>query len=154
MLKEHTKKIKWALSLSLVAAAIFVIVIIFATRSQNGLKTLEINGTKIHVEIATTSQEKEKGLCCRESLPKNQGMLFVYQKPGDHRFWMKDTKIPLDMYWINSSKKIVYLEENVQPNSYPKSFGTNIPSQYILETNAGFAKAHDIKVGDTVVFEN
>jgi len=153
MQNVKTKKIKWALSFSLVASTILVIVLFFATRSQNGFKTVLINGTKIHVEIATTSQDKEKGLCCRDSLPENQGMLFVYEKPGSYRFWMKDTKIPLDMYWLNPTKKIVHIEHDVDPKTYPKSFGTNIPSQFILETNAGFAKAHNIQIGDTIVFE-
>jgi uncharacterized membrane protein (UPF0127 family) len=67
---------------------------------------------------------------------------------------MKDTRIPLDMYWINSEKKIIHIEHSVQPDSYPKSYGPKEPSQYVLETNAGFAKANNIQVGDVVQFEN
>lgn len=136
-------------------AVVLYVVSFFLLHSyhQNNEKLLKINGTKIVIEIATSSQEKQKGLCCRDSLPENQGMLFVYEKPGNYRFWMKDTRIPLDMYWISSEKKIVHIEDNVQPESYKKSFGTDIPSQYVLETNAGFAKKHNIRVGDTVEFD-
>ena len=156
MQNEKTKKTKWALRLrlSIVILVILVASIIIAINSQNQKPTLTINYTVINIEIATTSQEKSRGLCCRKGLVKNSGMLFVYDKPGDYRFWMKDTLIPLDMYWIDSDKKIVHIEHSVQPSSYPKTFGTNIPSKYILETNAGFAKASSIKVGDTVKFDN
>ncbi|HMS31093.1 MAG TPA: DUF192 domain-containing protein [Candidatus Saccharibacteria bacterium] len=154
MQNDVTKKTKLARRL-LVGAVAFIVglsVLFFAIKSQNDLPSVNIGDVVIPVEIATSSQEKQKGLCCRNSLPENQGMLFVYEKPGNYRFWMKDTRIPLDMYWISSEKKIVHIEENVQPESYKKSFGTDVPSQYVLETNAGFAKQHNIRVGDTVEF--
>lgn len=154
MQNEKTKKTKLARRLVASAVIIFAAlsVLFFAIKSQNDLPSVNIGDVVIPVEIATSSQEKQKGLCCRNSLPENQGMLFVYEKPGNYRFWMKDTRIPLDMYWISSEKKIVHIEENVQPESYKKSFGTDVPSQYVLETNAGFAKQHNIRVGDTVEF--
>ena len=115
---------------------------------------LIVGTNKLTVETAKTSEQMQRGLCCRDSLAQHAGMLFVYEKPGDYRFWMKDTKIALDMYWINSQKKIVYIEHNVQPSSYPKTFGTEIPAQYILETNAGYAKSRNIKIGDAVNFNS
>ncbi|MBP9738381.1 DUF192 domain-containing protein [Candidatus Saccharibacteria bacterium] len=124
----------------------------FATSSQKQLIPLIIGGQSLNVEIANTSQKREQGLCCRESLPSDQGMLFVYDSPGDYRFWMKDTQIPLDMFWIDVSKHVVHIEENVQPDSYPQTFGTSTPAQYVLETNAGFAKEYGIKNRDKVAF--
>lgn len=155
MQNEKTKKTKLARRLFAGAAAVLVglSVLFFATRAQNGLPTVRIDGVVVSVEIAKTSQEKQQGLCCRDSLPENRGMLFVYEKPGDYRFWMKDTRIPLDMYWISFEKKIVHIEQNVQPNSFPKHFGSGIKAQYVLETNAGFAKKHNVQVGDTVEFK-
>ncbi len=154
MQNEKTKKTKLARRLVASAVIIFAAlsVLFFAIKSQNELPSVMVGDIVIAVEIAKSSQEKQKGLCCRDSLPENQGMLFVYDMPGNYRFWMKDTRIPLDMYWISSEKKIVHIEENVQPESYKKSFGTDVPSQYVLETNAGFAKQHNIRVGDTVEF--
>lgn len=113
---------------------------------------VKINDTVINIEIAKTSQEKARGLCCRDSLGENNGMLFVYDKPGFYSFWMKDTKIPLDIYWINSDKRIIHIEENVLPASYPKAYVSKQMAQYVLETNAGFTKKYDIAVGDTVGF--
>ena len=132
---------------------LLLLVILFATSSQKRMMTVSVRDFRLNVEIAKTSQKRQKGLCCRESLPANQGMLFVYSKPGNQRFWMKDTKIPLDMFWLNEDKKVVHIERSVQPSSYPKLFGTEIPSQYVLETNAGFAQKHNIHVGDTASFK-
>ena len=154
MQNEKTKKTK--LVRKLVALAIIItfgLIILIAIQSQKNIPTAVINNVEIKLEIATTSQEKIRGLCCRNSLAKNSGMLFVYKTPGDHRFWMKDTLIPLDMYWIDKNNKIVHIEHSVQPSSYPKTFGTKHPSLYTLETNAGFAKIHNIQIGDTVVFK-
>lgn len=155
MQNEKTKKTKLARRLFAGAAAVLVglSLLFIATRSQNRLPTVRIDGVVVSVEIAKTSQEKQQGLCCRDSLPENQGMLFVYEKPGDYRFWMKDTRIPLDMYWISSEKKIVHIEESVQPSSFPKQFESGFRAQFVLETNAGFAKKHNIQVGDTVEFK-
>ncbi len=125
----------------------------FATTTfqKNGNSVL-IGDNKIYVDIAKTQLQQQKGLCCREKLDANRGMLFVYDTPGEYKFWMKDTLIPLDMYWINAEKKIIYIEKNVQPESYPVSFGPNKPAQYVLETNAGYADKRGIKVGDFVTF--
>ncbi len=154
MQNEKTKKTKWALKFVAVVTVVLFsgVLIFFATKSQNDVMTVTINKAELVVEIATTSQEKTQGLCCRDSLPQNHGMLFVYEKPGTHQFWMKDTRIPLDMYWIDASKKIIHIEHSVQPETYPQTFGPEALSQYILETNAGFARAHNIRVGDMVEF--
>lgn len=125
----------------------------FAIQSQKHIAPLSIGGQELTVEIANTSQKRSQGLCCRESLADGQGMLFVYDQPGDYRFWMKDTLIPLDIFWIDADKRIVHIEESVQPESYPESFGSPEPAQYVLETKAGFAKQYDIKNRDKVAFD-
>ena len=173
MQNDETKKIKLAhkelFILAIIALIIFAMLPHFllhsqgqsyksidtknATLSQNRKSTsLSVKNQVLQVDMAYSAQEQQHGLCCRDSLEPDAGMLFVYDKPGDYRFWMKDTRIPLDMYWVNTEKKIVHIEENVQPESYPKSFGSPKPAQYILETNAGFAKKHNIKVGDKIRF--
>lgn len=154
MPNDATKKTKWARNLLLIVGGILILSVIsfFAIKSHKQSNTLVVNNAHIQIEFAKTQQQKARGLCCRDSLPKNSGMLFIYDQPGNYRFWMKNTRIPLDMYWINQENKIVHIEKNVKPETYPKSFGTDIPAQYILETNAGFADTHGIKPGDNVQF--
>lgn len=154
MQSEKTKKIKWARSLALIAviALIPLLVLYFAIKSQYPTKLISVGNAELKVQIATTSQQKERGLCCRDSLPENFGMLFVYEKPGDYHYWMKNTRIPLDIIWLNAQKKIVHIEQNVQPSSYPQRYGANTPSQYVIETNAGYVKRHSVKIGDQLEF--
>ncbi len=149
-----TKKTKSAPKalIKLLTISAYCLLILFAIMSQNEKSTVSINGKKISVEIATSSQEKSRGLCCRESLGENSGMLFVYNASGDFPFWMKDTNIPLDMIWLDSTKKVVHLEEKVQPSSYPKTYSSPIPSKYILETNSGWVEKNAIDIGDRAAF--
>lgn len=149
MPNAKTKKIKSALSallvLTIVGGAFFVSAII----SQN--KTIQISGQSLAVEVADEPAERERGLCCRDSLVSDSGMLFVYDKPGYYSFWMKDTRIPLDIIWVDSAEEIVYIEEYVQPESYPnESFVSESPAQYIIETNAGWVRANGVAIGDSV----
>lgn len=155
MIRANLTKMMFAQRFPLVIfvlAIILLTVFTIATNSQNERTTLSIGGQELQVEIANTSQKRSRGLCCRDSLAENHGMLFVYDQPGDYRFWMKDTRIPLDMFWINSSKQIVHIERDVQPSSYPIAYGTKEPAQYVLETNAGFAEKYHVKNRDIVAF--
>lgn len=153
MQNEKTKKIKWVHKVLLVVAVCLIALgILIAKNSQNDYTTLRVGEQTLKVQIAKTSQKKKAGLCCRDSLPFNQGMLFVYDQPGYYSFWMKDTRIPLDMIWIDSSKQIVHIEHSVAPETYPKTFINPEPAQYILETNAGYAKKYNIKKSDEVAF--
>jgi uncharacterized protein len=119
---------------------------------KNSAHILKINGEAVKVEIADNAALRARGLCCRNQIDENSGMLFIYDKPGDYKFWMKDTKIPLDIIWIDEQKKIVHIEHSVQPETYPKSFGSKSPARYVFEVNAGYAKKHNIKVGDKASF--
>lgn len=150
---EPTKKIKLVhkkLLLFAVATGMIALVLSIFLYVNRQKPNLTIKDVSLVVEVAATETTREKGLCCRKSLPEKRGMLFIFELEGDHRFWMKDTLIPLDIFWINNQKRIVHIERNVQPSSYPDTFGSDQPAKYVLETNAGFAKKHRISIGDPV----
>jgi hypothetical protein len=117
------------------------------------IKTVTINGTKINVELAETSSQRNKGLSGRKKLPEKQGMLFIYDNPSYYSFWMEDMLIPLDFIWINQGK-IVEISENVSPQDYqpPKSLVPKQKVDKVLEVSAGTVKKFDFKVGDEVRF--
>ena len=121
--------------------------------------TVTVGSTPFSVEIATTDEEREKGLSGREKLPENNGMLFVHPQTGQDSHWMKDTKIPLDMIFIDEvmtdegiSKpgKVVHIIENAVPES-TELLSSPVPYRYTLEVNGGAIKKSGIKVGDVVV---
>ncbi len=105
------------------------------------------------VEVAKEKAERVKGLSGREALLKGEGMLFVFEVSDRHGFWMKDMKFPLDIIWIDDNKRVVHIEESVDPNTYPKTFYPEQDSRYVLEIGAGLSAINDIKVGQYVSFE-
>lgn len=70
-------------------------------------ESIKIGGKKYIVQIASTTEEKSNGLQDIESLDANEGMLFVYNEPQTLGFWMKDTKIPLDIIFIDKNNKVI-----------------------------------------------
>ena len=107
------------------------------------------------VELAITPQEQAKGLMFRQELAPNKGMLFIFKQEGDYPFWMKNTKIPLDIIWIDKDKKVVFVGQNTPPcQSDPcNSIGPNKTAQYVLEINANTSQRLGIGVGDQASIE-
>lgn len=108
----------------------------------------------IPVEIADTPYLWSKGLMFRESLPDDGGMLFVFPDEKERAFWMKNTRIPLDMLFISADKRIVSIRKNAVPCTTLAcpSYASGERAMYVLEVNAGFADAHVIGIGDRVDF--
>ena len=119
------------------------------------VKTISIGLTKIQVQIADTTDKRTKGLSGTTSLKANDGMLFIFEGKTNPVFWMKDMLIPLDLIWIGDGK-IVRIDKNV-PIPAPsttenklKTYSAGAPIDYVLEVNAGFSDANNIKVGSAV----
>ncbi|MBN1653046.1 MAG: DUF192 domain-containing protein [Deltaproteobacteria bacterium] len=106
---------------------------------------------RVDVEIARTAEQRRRGLMYRKSLARNRGMLFIFEKPGQLSFWMRNTHIPLDMIFIESGMRILGIVEDTTPLS-DESCSVSGESQYVLEVNAGFAKAHGLCRGVKVEF--
>lgn len=112
------------------------------------------DGTKVKVELATTQQQTERGLMFREKLEKDSGMLFIFPKEEARYFWMKNTLIDLDIIFIGSKGEIKNIASNV-PHSYIAAPEEEIATaegfgKYVLEVNSGFAKTHNLKIGDSL----
>lgn len=112
--------------------------------------TVCLRGKCFQVEVAKTESQRERGLMYREELGKDKGMLFIFDKDGIYPFWMKNTLIPLDMVWINSDNKAVFIAENVQPckNLFCSSVVPSVMAKYVLEVNAGVCQEVGLKLGD------
>ncbi len=106
----------------------------------------------VPVEIARTPAERSRGLMFRISLPENQGMLFLFERPDQLSFWMRNTLIPLDMIFIQDSMQVLGVVENAEPRT---DTGRSVPglSQYVLEMNGGWAQRHGVGPGTKVRFE-
>ncbi|MEJ6791575.1 MAG: DUF192 domain-containing protein [Lacinutrix sp.] len=103
--------------------------------------------TKLDIEIAETPFEIQTGLMYRESMKKNQGMLFVFSNLQERNFYMKNTRFPLDLIYLDHNKTIVSFQENAQPLD-ESSLPSNALAQFVLEVNAGLAQEWLLEVGD------
>jgi uncharacterized membrane protein (UPF0127 family) len=88
----------------------------------------------------------------RESISSDESMLFVFDTPDIYSFWMKDMKFPIDIFWVDEFKHIIFIKEDALPSSFPENFAPQSPAKYVLETQSGFAKKNDVKIGDSVLF--
>jgi uncharacterized membrane protein (UPF0127 family) len=115
---------------------------------------IQIGSKKITVELAESPLQHEKGLMYRESLEKDKGMLFIFNKEETLSFWMKNTYVDLSIAYINQKMKIVDIQEMkatsplevTEPSTYP----SKKPAMYALEMPKGWFKASNIKVGQSL----
>jgi len=117
---------------------------------KNGLATtkMSIGRETFTLEIANTSATREHGLMERDSMPADHGMIFVFKKPDELSFWMKNTRIPLDILYLDEHGKVVSIH---QMKPYDR---TGIPSdglsKYAIELNVGRASQVGAKAGDVL----
>lgn len=102
------------------------------------------------VELADTESEREQGLSERDSMPQNHGMLFDFKQDGIWKMWMLKMRFNLDIAWLDANGKVVYMRENLTPDTFPNVFIPDVNARYVLEVNAGSLKAAGVKLGDTV----
>jgi uncharacterized membrane protein (UPF0127 family) len=116
-------------------------------------RILAVRGFEIKAEVVTTPEKRNKGLSGREVLARDEGMLFVFEDADTYAFWMPDMHFSLDIIWLDENMKVVHIQENATPESYPELFTPPIPALYVLEVRSGFSKEKGIVVGDQVVIQ-
>ncbi|WP_426429589.1 DUF192 domain-containing protein [Winogradskyella sp. HB-48] len=109
------------------------------------IKTLDI-------EIAEDVYETQTGLMYRTKLGTKQGMLFIFPDEQIRSFYMKNTKIPLDIIYINELYEIVSFQKNAKPFD-ETSLPSDAPAQYVLEIKAGLSDEWQLEVGDKIEFK-
>lgn len=119
---------------------------ILAVESDSILATLDI-------EIADSEYETQTGLMYREEMKKNRGMLFIFDAPAQHAFYMKNTLIPLDIIFIDANREIATIQPDAQPMD-EGSIPSRVPVQYVLEVNAGLSEQWGLEPGDRIRWES
>lgn len=118
--------------------------------------SMTVGETTFRVEVRDNNAGRELGLSGRESMPMNEGVLFVFDKPDRPVFWMKDMLFPLDVVWIRDGI-VVGVQENVPaPNEDSPIARTMVPAvevDSVLELNAGVVQKQEITVGDLAVID-
>lgn len=130
----------------------------FPAPQKPALKVITINDAKINVEIADTKDKRTKGLGGRDNLATDSGMLFIFPKEDRYSFWMKGTKLPLDIIWIKGDNIVDILTnvkppENGQKDETLPLFQPVVAIDKVLEVGAGSVDRLQIRVGDVVKIE-
>ena len=112
---------------------------------------VELKGQRYTVEVADSHEERARGLMFRDRLDSGTGMLFVHDVEQPLAYWMKNTRIPLDILYFDQDRKLVSVSRGVPPCSLGDRC-PNYPSRgaalYVLELNAGVASEIDVRPGD------
>ncbi len=117
----------------------------------SGQPWVELKGQRYSVEVADDHDERARGLMFRDRLEAGTGMLFVHDVEQPLAYWMKNTRIPLDILYFDKERRLVSVSRGVPPCSLGDRC-PNYPSRgaalYVLELNAGVASQIGVEPGD------
>ncbi|GAP67330.1 hypothetical protein MBSD_n2651 [Mizugakiibacter sediminis] len=121
-----------------------------AVKAGDGYVTLR--GHRITVEVAADDASRARGLMFRDRLAADHGMLFVFVDDAPREFWMKNTRIPLDMLFFDAAGKLVALQRDAQPCRQDPCaiYPSNAPARYVLELAGGSAARLGVAPGDVL----
>lgn len=116
---------------------------------------VELAGQRYSVELAKDDAERARGLMFRDSMDEGHGMLFIHDVQAPQAYWMKNTKIPLDILYFDNDRKLVSQQRDVPPCSLGDGcppYPSTAPARYVLELNAGQAEKLKLEDGAVLTF--
>ena len=112
---------------------------------------ISLKGQNLNVLVAKTIYQHRKGLGGRKSLSPYDGMLFVFQFSRKEGFVMRDMKFPIDIVWFDGGK-VVDIAPNLPLDNVPEEqlrrYYPRADANVVLELPAGWAMAHELKIGN------
>ncbi|KGD94356.1 DUF192 domain-containing protein [Rhizobium sp. YS-1r] len=119
-------------------------------RDELSIRTAAGETHRLSIELAVTDAQRQHGLMYRKEMAPDHGMLFDFGQARRVSMWMENTVLALDMLFIQGDGTISHIKENAVPFSRD-IIDSQGPVKFVLEINAGRAKALGIKVGDKAV---
>ncbi|MFZ2556208.1 MAG: DUF192 domain-containing protein [Minisyncoccia bacterium] len=107
----------------------------------------------MRIQVVDSEATRQRGLSGIPDLAPDQGMLFVFEEDGMYSFWMHDMLFSIDILWLAADGRVVHIEKDLSPESYPQSFTSHSPARYVLEVPAGFSDKHGIIIGSSASLE-
>ncbi|MFP7723164.1 DUF192 domain-containing protein [Lysobacter sp. A3-1-A15] len=116
---------------------------------------VEVGNSRYTVEVADDDAERARGLMFRDVLADGHGMLFIHERERGQAYWMKNTRIALDILYFDAERTLVSQQRGVPPcsagNACP-SYPSDAPARYVLELNAGEAARIGLQDGMRMTF--
>ena len=112
--------------------------------------TIKVDDIPLQVMIADTEPRRVRGLMFEDQLPYDEGMIFVFEKPGLYSLWMLNMQFSLDMIWFDQDGRVVHIETDVPPCKTALEITTcqsvipDAEAVYILEVTSGFVDKNNI----------
>ncbi len=142
------KKKRQGVVYMIIGLSLFLFVVIFSFFSPASTTMIHIGGDTYNLEVLKTSGEREKGLSGRSSLPRDQGLLFVFNELGMYGFWMKEMNFPISIIWLDQNCTVTGFVREALPSSYPEVFYPEKESLFVVEVNP---LAQEISIGETLL---
>ena len=121
----------------------------------SGGNWVELGGHRYTFEVADDDEERARGLMFRDQLAEGHGMLFIHDEEGPQSYWMKNTRIPLDILYFDNARKLVSQKRDVPPCTLGDAcppYPSDAPARYVLELNAGEAARIGLADGAVMAF--
>ena len=143
--------------MSLKGALLPLVALALAGRASAGPAVIPLtlpSGTVLQVEVMVKDEDRAMGLMFRPSLPKDRGMLFIFERSDFHSIWMKNCKFPIDIVWLDEDKKVVHVAESVPPCKADPCpvYNPLRRAAYVVELNAGQARREKAVLGAAFAF--
>ena len=124
-----------------------------ATRRPGPPAAVFPSGAVFRLEIADDDESRRLGYMFREHVGADEGMLFIFDRPGQHAIWMKNCKVSLDLIWLDEKGRVVEIvhdqppcpDDGPCPNAFPMRLAT-----YVLEVAGGTARREGLKLDDSI----
>jgi len=116
----------------------------------NNLETGKVGNIPIKIQIVDNEIERKKGLMFRQSMPQNEGMLFIHDFPDICGYYMKNTYIPLSIAYADE-EGVIFQIEDMTPGDLTSVIAIQ-PALYALEMNQGWFDANGIVIGNIIEF--
>jgi len=131
------------------------LLLVCCTACASGGPSVELGGKRFSIEIADTREKQALGLMFRDSMPADHGMLFIFPNEAPRSFWMKNTRIPLDIIYFDQGLNLVSMSVQTPPCRVSKCPGypSMAPAKYVLELNAGTASELGVGPGDRLTVD-
>ncbi|QNP41513.1 DUF192 domain-containing protein [Lysobacter solisilvae (ex Woo and Kim 2020)] len=116
---------------------------------------VELAGQRYGVEVADDDAERARGLMFRDELAHDRGMLFIHDREEPQAYWMKNTRIPLDILYFDNQRRLVSQQRDVPPCALGDGcppYPSDAPARYVLELNAGEAARLKLALGAELKF--
>ena len=120
---------------------------VIAPKTAADFFEIKVGERPVQMQLALLQSEMQRGLMGRLELAPDSGMLFVYLKPQQMSFWMRNTPLPLDIGFFDAEGKLREIYQLHPFDETPVATHGN-KLQFALEMNQGWFKANDIRPGD------